>query len=275
MTDRRAVSTVVDVSLCLLLVSASVLALASATPPPAREESNDARRAAAVLGAGTARVEYRPPGPVPSDQENGNRTATGTLAGLLADAAIVEARGAAVDGPRPAGYVARTRTAVRRALGPVGGRVQVVAAWHPFDGSAIEGRVVVGDRPPAAATAVDAVTMTVPVGAADATARARRAFEKDGRPALARSLARSTAGVLFGPPRAGPDGRPPPRSAAAYHRFAATHDLAVSDTDGPLDRSAVIDALATHYRAELPEGSQAAAAVSPGTVTVVVRTWSP
>ncbi|WP_128477985.1 DUF7284 family protein [Halorussus pelagicus] len=170
----RAISTVLDVSLCLLLVSASALTLAG-TPaqdrrsgPPTAPDSAD--EAATLVATSTASVTYRP---ADSANENTrNRTVHDTLAGLLASASAANAE------PESATDFVRAATAtVGRALRRAGISAQVVArpsetlptSYSPTSQSTPErsGRVVAGPAPPpdadvyAAAVAVREVRLTV------------------------------------------------------------------------------------------------------------------
>lgn len=145
MTADRGVSAAVDAALCLLLISASVLTL-TAVSPPAPDETTDVRRGAELLGSTTATVAH------------GDRVARGTLAALLADAAVLDARGEA----RPA-YRAGVENATRRALSGLAGEVQVRVRWGPGPDDPAAGTVVVGDAPPRDAD-VRAARLSVPAG---------------------------------------------------------------------------------------------------------------
>jgi hypothetical protein len=131
----RGVSTVVDVALALLLVSASVVVVVAASPP-APQQGHDARTLTTLLTATTARV------PVPGG------AASGTVAGLLADAAAL--------GPSRAGFADAVRDRVNRTLRHVTDPAQVIA--RPVGGG---DAVRVGDRPPPTAD-VAAVSVVVP-----------------------------------------------------------------------------------------------------------------
>ncbi|WP_137283345.1 DUF7284 family protein [Halorussus salinisoli] len=167
----RAISTVLDVSLCLLLVSASALTLAgtpSAGTPLASESGatlgpDTADEIAEQLAASTARVTY--------DAGNRTRTAHDTLAGLLASAAVADARRTARTGFVQAATTRVGRAVRRRAVrqaatqhaavrNPAVG-VQVVARRSSSTAnSTTRGRVVAGDTPPPAAD-VHAATFEV------------------------------------------------------------------------------------------------------------------
>lgn len=169
--SARGVSTVVDISLCLLLVSAAVATLATATPP-APEDDARARTAASVVATGTLSVTY--------DVNGTERRANGTAAELLAAAAVLSAP---PNGSTGAAFVSRVRNRTRTRLAGFDGRVQVVARWTPYRDAPVSGAVRVGAAPPPVAD-VDAVTFVVPRERVDA-ARANEGFG-----ALADTLAR-------------------------------------------------------------------------------------
>lgn len=157
MSAHRAVSTVVDVALCMLLVSASVGVLATADPPEATTENRPPPRdVAGVMGAATAEITYT--------VDSRNRVARGTLADLLAHVARIDARA----GGATSGFRAGVRRETARTLDSVAGPAQVVAVWRPYPGAERTGRVAAGEEPPPGAN-VAAASITVPLGAANAS----------------------------------------------------------------------------------------------------------
>ncbi|NEU57539.1 hypothetical protein [Halorussus sp. MSC15.2] len=161
----RAISTVLDASLCLLLVSASALTLAATPTGPggagtAATDPDTADETAELLATSTALVTY--------DAGSRNRTAHDTLAGLLASAAVADSGPESHDG-----FVQAVTTRVGRTLRRLDGDAQVVARKNrpqsraSESNTAHEGRVVAGDAPPpdadvhAAAFAVRQVRLTV------------------------------------------------------------------------------------------------------------------
>ncbi|MFC4449313.1 DUF7284 family protein [Halorussus aquaticus] len=176
----RAISTVLDASLCLLLVSASALTLAATPPGPggagtAATDPDTADESAELLATSTALVTY--------DAGSRNRTAHDTLAGLLASAAVADAGPASHHG-----FVRAVRERVGRAVRRRAVGVQVVARANESTSRTVstatastpsatptastsnvthEGRVVAGDAPPpdadvhAAGFAVRQVRLTV------------------------------------------------------------------------------------------------------------------
>ncbi|MEF8819472.1 MAG: hypothetical protein V5A31_10215 [Haloferacaceae archaeon] len=286
-------STVLDAALCLLLVSASVGTLATVTPeePPDRHTAADAD--AETLATATATVNYtlapgarRAAGTTVSFPDASGpefaRTAHGSLAGLLADAALGRV---AVGGERithaRADLVAGVRSAVEAAVG--GANTQVVADWQPYAGAPVGGRVTVGDGPPPAAD-VNAARVAVGRGESVGEARVERAAARGYGP-LATLLADRTVATLL-PPEAmrfalGADY---PVSALVRHRYRRVADLTGVEL-GELSRERVGTAnarieraLAGRFerdlRARHDSPTAAARTVRVGEVRVVVRRWS-
>ncbi|WP_435128101.1 DUF7284 family protein [Halobaculum sp. D14] len=165
-------STAVDVSLCLLLVSAAAVTLVgadagAATGPVAAGADSRVGATVQLLAASTATVKYQPDSGGSRQTASGdgltgsNRTAHGTLAELLAAAAArsaFTANGNRVD--ERAGFRRAVRGAVAEA---VGARTQILIR-EPVPGGAAAtptpGIVVGADPPPIGA--VHAARFTVP-----------------------------------------------------------------------------------------------------------------
>ena len=160
----RGISTILDVSLCLLLVSASALVLAGT---PADRSSHQhgvdptsADETADLLATSTARVNY--------SVDDRDRTAHDTLAGLLASAARADAN---EDAPAAASAFERAVTdRVTRELARAGIDAQVVArspATRADRDEPPDALLVAGRAPPsnvdvhAATLVVDDVALTV------------------------------------------------------------------------------------------------------------------
>lgn len=171
----RGVSTVLDVALCLLLVSASALVLAGtpATDRSSRQHGVDpdsADETADLLATSTARVNYSVDDRdrTVHDRTAHDRTAHDTLAGLLASAVRADASD---DAPPADSAFTRTVTdRVARELARTGIDAQVVArfpATRADRDQPPEVRLVAGRAPPpnvdvhAAALVVDDVDITV------------------------------------------------------------------------------------------------------------------
>lgn len=176
MSDR-AVSTVLDVSVALLLVGASVLTLLN-TPAPEPDPAEDrAEEVATTLAGSTATVRF--------EDGEGTRTVHGTYTGLLADAAVSNRTPTSGRGLRTA-----VANATRPVLGGRGWRAQVVATWRPFEGADDVAQVRVGSTPPVGVD-VHAATMAVPSGFDPVRDEARIAAERDGFDGVAAVLAKA------------------------------------------------------------------------------------
>jgi hypothetical protein len=179
----RAVSTVLDAAIFLLLVSAAIGLLYAApqsdddaTPDPDIPEA-----ASTTLATSTATIEYVPAPDGRADDSAGNRTARGTIAELLAETTVANAR---LDGDaftRAPNHERAVRNATRRALAHLDGEVaiQVRTRWRPLGGSGLRGGVTVGPEPPADAD-VHAATMMVPVGTATSAGAAQSDWQISG-----------------------------------------------------------------------------------------------
>lgn len=233
MTDR-ALSSAVDLSLCLLLVSAAVLILTSG---PESLESPEASPAATlgVLGGITA---------------TGNEAYGSTPLERLAAAAIARAR----ENPRRAERLVRP---IEEVLNRTTGARQVIVRWRPVPGLNLGGRVVVGTAPPPGA-AVDTVRTIVPIQASRGTRSLDQAAQQ-GFTKLAAITAQRIQTRLARPCRTLLDvrhGRCP--RGGSFPR-------SVQDLRGDIE---------SHLRDRYDGPSQARANLSLARVTVVVRTWT-
>ncbi|MFB6160816.1 MAG: hypothetical protein ABEJ61_06525 [Haloferacaceae archaeon] len=286
-------STVLDAALCLLLVSASVVTVATtATDRPTVGDGVDA--AAATLATSTTTVNYTlAPGArnasgtrVDFPETDGpafRRTAHGTLVALLADAAMgrVAVAGGRLTHARD-DLAAGVRRAVQAAVGTA--RTQVVAVWRPYPGAPVGGRVVVGDGPPPG-TDVHAARVSVDSPSPGGRARIAAAGDRGYGP-LAHAVARRTTAALF--PRRAMElalGGDYPVSALVRHRYRRAASLTGASLDGALERGrvtaanrALTRALARRFerdlRREFASPAAAARAVRVDEVRIVVRGWS-
>ena len=180
--DARGVSTVLDVALCLVLVSAAVGVLgvylaAEDDSEPLQTETAD--HVVELLGSTTVSVEYSfdsllengtasetdvfdDPENYPPDERT--RVTHGPTAGLLADATRANLT---VDdawlGHEGTEFESRVEGPIASELFVVDASVAVSASWSPYEGAPLEGRTSVGQTPPPTAD-VSTVTMTVPSG---------------------------------------------------------------------------------------------------------------
>lgn len=143
--SARGISTVLDATLCLLLVSASALTLASALHESESERELDAESAdetAELLTTSTARVTY--------SAGDETRTAHDTLAGLLASVVRTDGRAAAPGDATTANstFVEAVSGRLNRTLRRTGPSAQVVARRPADRNATTERRLVVGEPPP-------------------------------------------------------------------------------------------------------------------------------
>lgn len=271
----RGVSTVLDASVCLLLVSASALALAGVPTDDADPDPDTADATAEALSSSTARVTA------------GGGSAHGTLAGLLAAAAV---RNATLDGSRLApdrGFERAAERRVSRALQRAGTDAQVVARWEPFPGSRLGGRAVAGRTPPPDAD-VHAAALSVPSGLPGVRANAVAAAHQEGFGGAARAVARGVVRGLFPPAetrtalraRSARADRAASRYATAARAVGAESAVQRPLRTGNAARAnrVLADALAVAIEPSLRETfdapTAAARTAAVGRVRVTVRTWS-
>ena len=262
----RAISTVVDTVLFLLLVSAAAFVV---TAPAVEQVDAPADNTAEVVATSTVALDYEL-----GQGETVRQRTRGTYAGLLARAAVANAT---VAGERlsPAGrtFAASVREKTAAVLGET---VQVSARWAPYPGAPVAGRVAVGPNPPPRAD-VHVTRFRVPV-VVPATGQERT---YDG---VAREIAEAvTRGVL---PEDGADlplGDGPHRRALANRAdvlagpesglarwHASTGDATAAREVAAAELAGV---LAADLRSQFESPDDAADAVSTGTATVVVRRW--
>lgn len=135
----RGLSTALDVSLCVLLVSAAVLTL-STIPDDGKRPSTSPAATLGMLGAVT--------------EPTGDRHEA-TPIERLAAAAISDAR-------MGANQQDRQRAVVRNLLNRTTGNRQVLVRWEPVPGLPVHGSVEVGPTPPESA-AVDTTRTVIPL----------------------------------------------------------------------------------------------------------------
>lgn len=290
----RGVSTVVDATVFLLLVSGAVATLLAGSAPPPSETGNPAGEDADLLATSTATIEYSlSPEPGQSETEfhgrdggDFRRSAHGTLASLLADAVLSNAtfRGSKLSGTGEAFEREVTET-VRTHLARPSVGTSVEATWVPYSGSFLSGTVDIGDDPPRDAD-VNAATTTVASGVPTATVRPDGESPSDGYDGVSRAVASAVVRGFF-PARETELALRGPHpidslTADRYRRAARLFDagalgLPGTDTEAANDR--LIDALAARIRVDLADRFEspddAAAAVDTTTVRITVRTWSP
>lgn len=297
----RGISTVVDVTVFLLLVGGAVATLVGGTGAFSADErdaagsENPAAAHARLLATTTDTVNYslapatRSLGDDPSagDAEGVGlrRSAHGTLASLLAEAAVGNA---SIDGERLSHaseeFERNLSSSVTDSLGRPDTRTSVRATWVPYRGAPLAGETSVGDEPPRDAD-VHAATLDVGSGLPASRARARRGANDSGYDGVARVVADAVVRGLFpaNDTRLALRGEYPVDALTAQ-RYRRTAELLGA---GPprIGRASVEDsndrlraALAARLRADLAarfdSPGAAADAVETGSVEITVRTWS-
>lgn len=277
----RAISTVVDVAVFLLFVSAAVAVL---TIPPTAPPPPDVGAVASTLGTVTLTVDY----PVALTVDTGDgrerltdrRKSNGTAARLLATAAVTDAAfGASV--PVHAGYRRALHSRLRQLLRGFHQTVRVQGRWVPYRGAPLAGSVAIGPRPP------DRVGVaTLDVAAPLPTTRpAARAAASQGFTAVARTVATTTVRGTVPPRRirlalqGGGLGR-----ALALGRYRTlaeglSVDVSAALAAGNVEAAnrqlvaALTERFAADMRRRFASPAAAAEAVTVGRVRLVVRGW--
>lgn len=304
MSDDRAINTVADVSLAIVLLTAAI-ALVAATPGDDKPDSEaiEADRTAEVASTATLAVPYSVEEVVADmdrdpeyDEADLKRASHGSVANLLADAAVASL----ADSDQHLTPLGRTYEAAiegRFQTRFVGSNFEtnVTAIYRPYDGAEIGGTATVGEPVPPDVE-YSSAHLSVPSGIdpVETTAEARIEHEADFE-----AVGTSIANALI-------EGYLPPLDAKrALERSGLERALTVyryeqmaalvEDTD-PEDRrvrrnlprdsarpARINRYLATRLAAQIADdlqsryesASAAAAETSTGEVTVVVRTWEP
>jgi hypothetical protein len=314
MCDRRpgtrAVSTVVDVSIALLVVVVSIaLVVGALDGGGSTHEPATAPQTAETLGSSTFAVNYSlepalaaadsewVDDPGEYDDDELVRTTHAPALGHLARAALLSVGvGAGDDQDQlvPLGYESRLDERLQTALVASSFETNVTAIWEPFDDASLGGTVSVGQQPPHWAD-TSLVRMTVPSGLASVREEALAAVgADDDYGVVADIVARAYVDGRFPLPetqrvleRDGPE-----RDFAVY-RYLQTVDLVSgADREHPaiddnLEREEadaaeindhLVDRLGAQIETELAAAfdtaSDAAAAVSTGELTVSITTWN-
>jgi len=288
----RATSTVVDVSVFLLLVGAAVAVVVNGAAVEQARTENPAAERTELLATSTASIEYalRVPGDPPNWTANATathiRTAHGTLAGLLAEAAMSRVSYERHRLSRAGtGFERAVATTTRNRLHERGRRTAVRVRWDPYRGAPLNATMWVGERPPPSAD-VDAATTTVPSPAPAVSQRAQRAASQGGYRAVATVVAGAVIQGLFPPnqTKLALDGDYPADQLMAqrYRRMGVltrAGQLSVTSTAASDLNRQLTAALAArfedHMRDRFRSPEAAADAVRTGSVTITVRTWVP
>jgi len=294
----RAVSTTLDVALALVLLSAAMVVLAGIVPPTVGSPDGDAADdVAEVVATTTATVNYTlAPGAKRSDpqlvtfrDESGpqfRRTASGTLAELLAEAAVGDASllGRSIT-HTPNDFERGVADATAPVLASAKTDVQIRALWRPYPDAPVRGSFVVGRSPPADADVYSA-TLRVPSGMRPARDRAIDAADERGYEGVAEVVAAATIDGLLPTGRLSLASRgtyPTPRLIRyRYARFGRllNTEAAPEGGEAAFERAneRLASSLATIIERDLRHSSSspgaAARNVSVRSVRITVRTWS-
>lgn len=291
----------IDAAVALLLISAAVGVVVTADQSPATpSDSGRADAVADTLAATTASVNYSLASGVRELNRSGTgsnrtnwadtpeveRTAHGSLAGLLARATTATSGVVAADRHIDAGVepLTEARTGLERSVrdavrARTGSGVRIDATWRPYPEAPVGGHVGVGPEPPA--DGVHTATLVVPTGIEPIPATATVDFGW-----LGQAVADRTVQVLVpaGAARVTLRGDDPEATLLAhrYAQLAARTNTSLSEPLATEDTTAanarVVDSLGERMAADLERSydhpSDAAEAVSVSSVRIVVRTWS-
>ncbi|WP_327051425.1 DUF7284 family protein [Halomicrococcus gelatinilyticus] len=290
----RGISTAVDATLCLLLVSAAALVLVSADAP-AERSGNPAAAVAETLTTSTAEVNYtlsvtgRGGVSLPDGPRTYSRAAHDTLTGLAAACATgdVSVNGSDVTDRNDDFERALEREfrSLSGGTGTAGRQVQVVARWEPYPDAPVAGGCTLGPSPPPEAD-VHAAVVDVPSGIAPVRRTARPVVGWQTYDRVADAVARRIVRGLFPPERLRASlqhRRTAPLTSVRFRRFAALTDANPGDELASDDLAGARHELAAGLSATLEprlgeqyaSPDQAARATAADRVEVVVRVWSP
>jgi hypothetical protein len=285
-------SVALDACLCLLLISAAGVTVTSVHPESADPDRADS--VAETLAATTATVAYSLR-PVPHGADGSSstaddatnpeyeRTAHGTLASLLARAAVRTVR---IDGEAltetNAGFTAAVRTVVRERLPP---RTQVTVSFRPYPGSHLGRELRIGPTPPPDAD-VHAATINPPSGVS-ALESPEETARQTGFDGLGRRVASVLVEGLFPPEKArlalAGDA---PVARLVRHRYARASATYSVDTREPIAdgdvrtangrlAEALADRITDEFSTRFATPTDAPNALRLDSVKIAVRTWSP
>jgi hypothetical protein len=247
----RAISTVLDVTVCLLRVSAAVGTL---LVPTTSVPTVSADETAEQLATTTTNVSA-PVGPI------GGR-AFGTTAELLGRAAVANLT---LSGERLTPTTVRFRSAVRRRVRQLidraPARTAVTANWRPYSGAPIRGRLTVGPSPPPRATVSTArLSVSLPV-------RSDWTDAAEGYDALAHALSGEILAYTL------PRGNGPSRPVDRVDERIAAYDRVLGSSSVADRRRSLAGRLAADLRHRFDTPAAAVDALRPARIVIVVREW--
>ena len=269
----RAVSTVLDVAVFLLLVSAAAGTLVLADTP--QETSTRADETAEILASSTLSVEY--------DLGGEPRRAHGTAGVLLARAAVANA---STGGNRLStmgrSYRETVQAAIRERLATPN-RTQVLARWRPYRGAPLAGTVTVGSTPPPG-TDVHSATVSVPVSVPDSDISTTNATDRRYED-VAATVATAVAQGLLPDDRVDASAfRESPTAIATTHRYRTVGEATGADVADALATGAIgtaheraVEGLTAWFSEDMRDRFETPAAaaktVRTGSVRLTVRRW--
>lgn len=254
----RAVSTVVDVTLCLALVGVAVATL-TVPAPPTPTWAADAT--AEQLATTTSNVTETVAGPRGRPTE---RRVSGTVASLLARATLANLT---LDGdhlaPTTAAFRRAVRAEARRTLDWAPAKTSITARWRPYPTAPLAGRVSVGPAPPPGVS-VGTARLSVPVPVSPVAEDANGSFRE-----LSRAASEALLDVTL------PDSRPDAnsRSTRRFDAYVRALDGVDADASRSQLRRRLADRLERDMRRRFDRPRAALAALQTGSATVVVREW--
>ena len=307
MRRNRAINTVVDVAVALLVVGIAVVALSTANFSDDPEQDRfDTDRTATVLGTATFDVSYTVEPVLAEAAETSEaieydegeaqeqRIAHGPVATHLGDAAIGKL---AIDSEQVTGTGQQYQSAIdRRFRSQLSGsqfETRVTAHWEPYPDASISGKATVGVEPPPNRD-IRTRELTVPSGFDRVRGDAISAVEDGGGYGAIAEIVASTIvdgylPVVESKQALERDGSSMVLTQYRYERLATLLDGAAvedvreeieqTDADPAEANEELIAALATRLEPELRQNFEspraAARSVSTGTITLIVRTWDP
>lgn len=274
----RAISTILDVTVFLLFVSAAVATLTVA-PDPAADPNPDPTAVedrAALLAASTADLEYT--------LRASQRSAHGTVASLLARGAVANAT---IDGrvlsASHGDYLDGISSVTRQRVGSAN-RTQVIVRWEPYRGAPVRGTLRAGPSPPSGRD-VTVGTISVPAPVPPGSDVGGEIPTDGSFHDVASVAARATADAVLPAGHAMvPSGRTSPASTVSSARMETLAEATGVSVEGPLARGnisaareRVIAGLRERFERDMRERFETPAdatdALSAKTVRITVRRW--
>lgn len=307
MTQSRAINTVVDVAVALLVVGIAVVVLSTANFSDDPEQDRfDTDRTATVLGTATFDITYSVEPTLAEaaetseaieherEETQARRVAHGPVATHLGDAAIgslaIDSEPVTTAGRQ---YQSALDRRFRTQLSGSQFETSVTAHWEPYPDASISGKTTVGVEPPPNRD-LRTRELTVPSGFDRARGTALSAVEDgSGYGSVAEIVASATIDgylpVVESKQALERDGSAMVLTRYRYERLATLLDEASVGTVRDEIRQTAADpaeaneeltaALAARLAPELRQNFEspraAARAISTGTITVTVRTWDP